>query len=298
SFGTSRQQNIGLDKESFTGIINYNWTPKRNVSAKLDLLNIQFIRNLNPDNYFNVYESSYDRLNDYAEEYYDAANPDYFVEPGNPESGLIIDSGTNGFINDVQNGAIPVSSEDEKGINSIEERRQRLSENNLIFASNFTYTTSTRENSVTDNTFFIFKTKIETAGNILSLFYNLSGSEDKGENGNNAIFNVEYSQYVKGELDFIKHFDLRRKKVLAMRAFFGLAVPYGNANSIPFTRSYFGGGSNDNRAWQSYSLGPGRSGGVNDFNEANLKMAYSAELRFNIFGQLNGAVFGDVGNIW
>jgi outer membrane protein assembly factor BamA len=27
-------------------------------------------------------------------------------------------------------------------------------------------------------------------------------------------------------------------------------------------------------------------------------MAYSAELRFNIFGKLNGAIFGDVGNIW
>jgi outer membrane protein assembly factor BamA len=45
-------------------------------------------------------------------------------------------------------------------------------------------------------------------------------------------------------------------------------------------------------------LGPGSSGSVNDFNEANLKMAYSAELRFNLFGKLNGAIFGDVGNIW
>ena len=72
----------------------------------------------------------------------------------------------------------------------------------------------------------------------------------------------------------------------------------GNSDNIPFTRSYFAGGSNDNRAWQPYSLGPGRSGGVNDFNEANLKMAASAELRFNIFGQFYGAIFTDVGNIW
>src|SRR5690606_29875371 len=154
------------------------------VSAKLDLLNIQFFRNHNPYNYSNASDSSYDNLIDYIEDYSDAVNPDYLVEPGNPVSRLIIDSVTHGCINDAQTGAIPISSEDEKGINSIEERRQTLSENNLIFASNFTYTTSTRENSVTDNTFFIFKTKIETAGNILSLFYNLSGSEDKGENGN------------------------------------------------------------------------------------------------------------------
>ena len=44
--------------------------------------------------------------------------------------------------------------------------------------------------------------------------------------------------------------------------------------------SYFSGGSNDNRGWQAYSLGPGRSGGINDFNEANLKLAYSLEYRF------------------
>lgn len=297
SFGISRQENIGLDKESFTGIINYNWTPKRNHTAKLDLLNLQFIRNLNTDNYFNVYNSSYERLNEYAVEYQDQTSPGYFIDPSNPSEGLIIDSGTNGFMADVESGAIPTSEDDRKSINSIDERRLRLSENNLIFASNFTYTTTSREN-ITDNSFFIFKTKLETAGNFLSLIYAASGSDKVGSNGNKTFLDVEYSQYVKTELDFIKHFDLRRKKVLAMRAFLGLAVPYGNANSIPFTRSYFAGGSNDNRAWQSYSLGPGRSGGINDFNEANFKMAYSAELRFNIFGQLNGAVFGDVGNIW
>lgn len=297
SFGTSRQQNIGLDKESFTGLINYNWTIKRNITARFDLLNVQYIRNLNPDNYFNVYQSSYSRLNEYANKYATVTSSGYFVDPNANPLELIIDEGTNGFINDVQNGAIPVTPEDEKGINSIEERRERLSENNLIFASNFTFTTSSREN-ITDNTFFIFKTKLETAGNALSFLYNVTGADNVNENGYRNIFGVQYSQYVKGEVDFIKHFDISHKRVLAMRAFFGLAIPYGNSTSIPFTRSYFGGGSNDNRAWQSYSLGPGRSGGVNDFNEANLKMAYSAELRFNIFGQLNGAIFGDVGNIW
>jgi hypothetical protein len=35
--------------------------------------------------------------------------------------------------------------------------------------------------------------------------------------------------------------------------------------------SYFSGGSNDNRAWQPYSLGPESSGALDDFNEANEK---------------------------
>lgn len=297
SFGVSRQRNIGLDKENFTGILNYNWTPRRNVSARFDLFNIQYIRNVNSVNYFDVYKSSYDRLNDIAAVYRDQANPVYFDEEGNLTRR---DVGTAGFINDVQGNAIDVSPADRRIINSIEERRQRLTENNLIFASNFTYTTSNRSlraNTI-DNNFYIFKTKLESAGNTLSLLSKLAGEQPISDSGNKTIFDVEYAQYIKGELDFIKHWDLRRGKVLAMRAFFGLAVPYGNSDNIPFTRSYFGGGSNDNRAWQSYSLGPGRSGGRNDFNEANLKLAYSAELRFNMFGKLNGAIFTDIGNIW
>jgi len=294
SVGIGRQKNIGLDKENFTGILSYNWIPKRNHTAKFDLFNIQYIRNVNAGNYFNVYTSSYDALNEFATQY---NFPAQYFDPTKPEE-LIIEDGTNAFISAIAaNQVAGVTEEDKKSIARIEERRQRLTENNLISATNFTYTTSTREN-LTDNTFFIFKTKVESAGGVLSL---LSGLMDENKGvpvGNRSLFNVQYAQYIKGELDFIKHFDLRRGKVLAMRAFFGLAVPYGNSSSIPFTRSYFAGGSNDNRAWQSYSLGPGRSGGQNDFNEANLKMAYSAELRFNIFGKLNGAIFGDVGNIW
>lgn len=293
SFGIARQRNIGLDKENFNGVLTYNWTPKRNHSARLDLFNIQYIRNVNSGNYFNVYKSSYDRLNEIADAYPAQVNPSYLNENGD----LIIESGTSGFINDVESNTANLSAEDQRTVKSLEERRQRLTENNLIFASNFTYTTTTRENLV-DNTFFVFKTKVETAGNLLSLLSGVTDKDNLSASGNKTIFDVEYSQYAKAELDFIKHWDLRRGKVLAMRAFFGLAVPYGNSNSIPFTRSYFAGGSNDNRAWQPYSLGPGRSGGLNDFNEANLKMAYSTELRFNIFGQLNGAVFTDIGNIW
>jgi outer membrane protein assembly factor BamA len=99
-------------------------------------------------------------------------------------------------------------------------------------------------------------------------------------------------------LEYVKHWDFNRKKVLAFRSFVGLAIPYGNSESVPFSRSYFAGGSNDNRAWQSYSLGPGRSATLNDFNEANFKIATSAEFRFNFFGKFNGALFVDTGNIW
>ena len=118
------------------------------------------------------------------------------------------------------------------------------------------------------------------------------------EDGTRTLFDVAYSQYAKGELDFIKYFDLGNKKVVAIRAFGGIAIPYGNSKSIPFSRSYFAGGSNDNRAWQSYRLGPGSSEDINDFNEANMKLAFSVEYRFNLTGKWNFALFADAGNIW
>jgi outer membrane protein assembly factor BamA len=64
------------------------------------------------------------------------------------------------------------------------------------------------------------------------------------------LFNLEYSEYIKTEFDYIKHWDLTKEKVLAVRSFFGIAIPFGNSDYIPFSRSYFSGGSNDNRAWQ------------------------------------------------
>ncbi|RTY92459.1 BamA/TamA family outer membrane protein [Flavobacterium sp. GT3R68] len=294
SLGYAKQRNIGLDKENFTSVLSYNWNPKRNTSVRFDLFNIQYVKNVNTGNYFNVYLSSYGVLNDLANIYL-PADSDYFDDPPN-ENNLIIETGTTGFINDVLSNPSAYNINDFKTIKSIEERRQRLTENNLIFATSYGFS-KTSKTDLNDNEFYVFKTKMESAGNFLSLLANTS-RQLKNQNGNRTIFDVEYSQYFKTEFEYIKHWDLKRKRVFAMRAFAGIAIPYGNSESVPFSRSYFAGGSNDNRAWKSYGLGPGSSGATNDFNEANMKLALSAEIRFNLFGDLNGAFFVDAGNIW
>lgn len=291
--GYATQKNIGLDKENFTGTFSYNWNPKRYNTARFDLFNIQFVRNLNSPNYFNVYGSSYDALNEIAQIY--NTNNTYFDDNNN----LIIESGTKGFTNDVLAGNInnlSPSDNDYQEVKSIEERRVRLTENDFILATNFSFSKTTKTD-LADNDFYLFKTKIESAGSLLSLFSNAT-NQKRNENGNFQFFNLEYSEYIKTEFDYIKHWDLRKEKVLAVRSFFGIAIPFGNSDNIPFSRSYFSGGSNDNRAWQPYSLGPGRSGATNDFNEANMKIALSAEFRFKILGDLKGALFADAGNIW
>jgi outer membrane protein assembly factor BamA len=294
--GFAKQRNIGLDKENFTGGLSYNWTPKINHTAKFDLFNTQFVRNLNPKNYFNVYGSSYNALNDISKEY--NTNPSYYNN--DIDKDLLIEQGTAGFTNDVLTGNAnflkPLEAADIESVKSIEERRLRLTENDFILATSFTFSKTTKKD-LADNNFYLFRTKIESAGTILSAFAKTS-NQKKNSNGNYEIFNLEYSEYIKTEFDYIKHWDLSKEKIVAFRSFFGIAIPFGNSNYIPFSRSYFSGGSNDNRAWQPYGLGPGSSGALDDFNEANMKIAISAEFRFKLLGNLKGAVFADAGNIW
>lgn len=291
SVGYAKQRNVGLDKQNFTSSFTYNWTPKRNVSFKFDLINIQFVKNLNPTNYFNIYTSSYNALNDIAQNY--PVSTDFLDANGN----LKIDDGTSGFlVAAFTDPSLNLSTVDLKSVLSILERRVRLTENNLIFSSNITYS-KTSKKDIFDNNFYAFKTKFESAGNLLSLFSRIS-KQLKSQSGANTFFEVEYSQYIKSELEYIRHWGLSSKQVFAVKGFFGIAIPYGNSNSIPFSRSYFGGGSNDIRAWQSYSLGPGSSESILDFNEANMKLTLSSEFRFNVFGNLYSAVFVDAGNIW
>jgi hypothetical protein len=294
AIGYIKQENIGLDKQNFTSSLNYNWNPREGVKVRLELLNIQFVKNVNTSNYFNIYKSSYYVLNSLAQNPIYAVNPSYF----NSNQELNIEAGTNGFTNDVlgPNPTIIPSAEDYKTIRSIDERRRRLTENDLIVSTSYNYSENTKKDQ-NDNDFMIFRGKIESAGNLLSLLTRTS-KQFNDQESTTKFFEVDYSQYFKVEGEFIKLWDLHRKKILAIRSFVGVAIPYGNSNNIPFSRSYFAGGTNDNRAWQSYGLGPGASGGINDFNEANLKLSLSAELRFKMFGQLNGALFIDAGNIW
>ena len=294
STGLTNQKNIGLDKESLSGGINYNWstTDGRN-NFRFDLLNINYVRNLNPENYFNVYRTSYNRLNQLAAL--------YNVDPANLDSqnNLTI-AGTSNFITEVLSGAagITIADQDYKTILSISERYVRLVEDNLIVSSSFSFNRSTKIN-LHDKNFYNFKAKIESAGNLLSLVGSgLKLTKEESAAGNTKLFGIEYAQYIKTEVDYVKQWDFGKKNTLAMHTFAGIAIPYGNAKSIPFSRSYFAGGSNDNRGWQAYSLGPGRSGGINDFNEANFKLALSSEYRFRVGGNFHSAFFVDVGNIW
>lgn len=300
SLGTSFQKNIGLDKQAFNTVLGYNWVPSDHIKHNIELVNLQFVRNVNTERFFNVYGNSFTQLNNIAtaDEYLNNPLLTEFFEPRvsaeNPR--LIIPTGTKGFTDAVLDRQISTSPADFESVSRIEERRQRLTENNLIFASNYTFNYTSR-NGITDNKFYQLRFRFESAGNLLSGIEALIPF-DKNESGNRLIFNVPYSQYLKTEIDYVKYWSVSRNDVLVLRSFLGIAIPYGNSNNIPFVRSYFAGGANDIRAWSPYSLGPGRTDALNDFNEANLKLSLSLEYRFPIFGNFKGALFADAGNIW
>lgn len=292
SISGSVQQNIGLDRQNLSGSFGYRWFPRPGVTNELDPLSIQYVRNLNTDNYFRVYQTSFDQLNEIASQF--NQTPDNLDSNNN----LIIPEGANNFIQEVLNGqtALQPGSEGFDEVRNIEDRRTRLTDDNLIFSGSFTKTITNRMD-FTDNSFFRFRGRLELAGNLISTLGEAFGLQENSQ-GNFEIFNVAFSQYIKTELDFIRYWDMEEENVLAFRTFFGLAVPYGNSQNIPFTKSFFGGGSNDNRAWTAYSLGPGESDNSNEFNEANMKIALSTEYRFPIIGGFKGALFADAGNIW
>lgn len=293
---TTSQTNIGLDKQTFSGNFSFNWLPNPKVTNRLDLFSIQYVNNLNPGNYFGVYTNSFNSLENIALESYNT--PSEFIDLNDNGNEILIEDKADEFIDLVLSDNTFESSNptDYNTVSGIEERKNRLTENNLILSSSFGYTKDQRTN-LFDNDFSIFRFKLELAGNLLASTSKLLGLK-KDSDGRYQLLDVAYSQYVKTEFDYIKHWDLGKKNVLATRAFFGIAIPYGNSNSIPFAKSFFGGGPNDNRAWTAYNLGPGSSETANEFNEANLKLAFSAEQRFNVFGDLNGAIFVDAGNIF
>ena len=287
NLGASNQRNIGLDRNSFKFDLNYSWSKKNNF-YNLSLSQVELIKNKNIQNYFNIYSNSYDIINEIAKDY--AFNTNYFLN-GN----LKIPGGIDLFIDDALSiHSLTLSSEDYKQINYLNNRKKRLTTNNLIIGSTFSISNN-YETRYDKTNFNQWRIKFQSAGALTNI---LIGNSKKNNEGLKTISDLPFSQFIKSELSYIKHWTLGDNSTIASRYFLGFAIPYGNSNNIPFSESFFGGGSNDNRAWEVYRLGPGSSGATDEFNEGNLKIAFNFEYRFKMFGRFNGALFTDVGNIW
>ena len=169
----------------------------------------------------------------------------------------------------------------------------------LIMSTHYTFVYNTRQFN-TRNDFTYFAMKLEAAGNLLYLIdRSLDMPADSA--GIYRLLGVPYSQYVRTEFDWKHYFYLSNTNTFVVRLMFGIGVPYGNSISLPYEKSFYGGGSTTIRAWNIRTLGPGAY-----FNEktnvfervGDMSLVINFEDRFHLFGIFEGAAFVDMGNIW
>ncbi|RMG80753.1 MAG: hypothetical protein D6707_05930, partial [Bacteroidetes bacterium] len=169
----------------------------------------------------------------------------------------------------------------------------------LISAGKFTVSYS----NVTDNpfkNFFYVRTLIESGGNLLYFFApNLGLAQN--ENRSYTLFGIPFSQYLKFDVEYSYHSILTKSTSMVYRVFAGVGEPLKNLTSLPFEKSYFGGGANGIRAWTIRTLGPGAlpdtaTGKIDQIGDIQIEA--NAEYRFDIYSSFKGALFIDAGNIW
>lgn len=280
TFGSSLQKNIGLDKERFTGIIEYNWQATEKVNHSLEIINTQFIKNLNVKSFFNIYTSEYQKLLQIQNTYF-------------PNDPLLSTDNSLDFIQNALNDSNfqltePTSYQTVINVNN---RYHIITEDILVPSMSYGFTYNSQID-YKDSEFDFLHIKLSSAGLLANLF------SEKHANLPNTILGTNIAQYLKFDIEYRKHWKMRWDNILAFKTQLGIAIPYGNSDIIPFSRSYFAGGPNDLRAWKIYELGPGSENSGLEFKVGNFKFLTSLEYRFDIMGSLKGALFADAGNIW
>lgn len=285
TLGTSLQKNIGLDRQTVTGMIDYRWNYNPKKTIQLEIFNTQYVRNLRIDTYFQIYNSEFVKLEDIVTTYnaVTGSNLDITNSGAPPVDAMNQIFSDTGF-----RASNPQSYQDNL---NILDRYNIITSDFLIptLAYSFTYNNQT---DFRDNNFSFFKVRVANSGSIAPLI-----SSKRNANNRRTIFNIPVAQYFKTDIEYKKFWDIDATSVFGFRTFLGVIIPYDNS-AIPFIKSYFAGGSNDIRAWQTYDLGPGRRDSGLEYNIGSLKFLTSAEYRFDMFGSLKGAFFVDAGNIW
>ncbi len=178
----------------------------------------------------------------------------------------------------------------------------------LIMATNYSFIINTQEIR-TRGSYFYLRFFAESAGNLLNLASHLAGAQKVTERDTIGFkpqeyfrfLDSRYAQYVKTDVELRRGFMIDRYNSVVGRFFFGIGVPYGNFDVLPFEKKYFTGGANGIRAWQVRSLGPGtyQAPPRSYPNQSgDIKLEGNLEYRFRLIRYLESALFIDAGNIW
>lgn len=282
----SFQKNVGLDRQTTTAGMGYNWKSSKKVAHRFDLFNASYIKNQNIDNYFPIYDSEYQKLNDVSESVEGESLPDNKAENNQAFIDFMDD-----FL-DPANGNEENFPDEYDTVSDVDERRSILIEDSFVPVISYSFIYNTREN-INDNDFSYFTARLISAGTFTNLVF-----QNTNDLGQRTFLDVPIAQYIKTELEYKKYWELRDENILVFRTFIGAALPYGNSENVPFARSYSAGGSNEIRAWRTFDLGPGGEINNLEYKVATFKLVGNLEYRFRLTNKLNSALFIDAGNIW
>lgn len=174
-------------------------------------------------------------------------------------------------------------------------------QNHFDFGSGVTLYYTTNTAAVPKSTYFYTRLQFDIAGNLLSAFKPLM---QKDQFGAGVIWNTPFSQYVRAEFTLARTWIFGKKdgQSIATRLVAGAGYAYGNSSSLPLEKHFYGGGANSLRGWQVRTVGPGLDSLDTSFvipnQSGDMKLEANIEYRFRMFWKVEGAVFGDIGNVW
>ncbi len=181
----------------------------------------------------------------------------------------------------------------------------------VIIGPNYTYTYNNSK-SASDRKYMKLRIGLETAGNVIDGLFK-AASNNTEHDSVYLIANKPFSQYFRAEVDWSNFIKMNNHSQFCIRTYAGVGVPYGNSFTLPFIKQFFVGGPNSLRGFQIREVGPGsyvpdtlvfnpRTGqktNVGFFNQTgDIKLETNAEIRFDIYKWLKGAIFADAGNVW
>ncbi len=174
-------------------------------------------------------------------------------------------------------------------------------QNQFIPAMEYTFTYDTSSIRRKKNRLW-WQTTVVSSGNLTSLVYAATG--DKLSTKEKSLLGSPFAQFLKMNTELRYSWNFASKQSLVTRVAGGVIWTYGNSLVAPYSEQFYVGGANSIRAFTIRSIGPG--GFVPNKNNrfafidqtGDIRLEANVEYRFNLLGNLNGALFLDAGNVW
>lgn len=143
---------------------------------------------------------------------------------------------------------------------------------------------------------------VKESGSVINGLYSVF-TRERWTDRDKTILGVPFANFIKAELNYSQTLQVSANSQFVFHGSTGILYTMGNSTSAPYNDLFAVGGANSIRAFCLRGIGPGSfnpaNGGYSYLDQVgNLKLELNAEYRFNIVGNLNGALFLDAGNVW